>query len=584
MTSTRLRLPGLLLAASLVIVLADRLGAAETGTGTGQTLDDFALLDQSGHQQQLSRQTDVPVLVLYSYAPGCPIARQDISTLDALATAHARDVRLWLIDATPAEDPALVRSELQELGSPLTVVLDRAQLVIHPLAITRTGEALVIDTATWTVRWRGPVDDRLGYGSQKPVASRHFLADAITAVLAHQPPIADTPRAKGCAITLSEEQRSSDYATDIAPILESRCVQCHCPAGVAPFALTSNAAVLRHAAMIREVVRTRRMPPWQADAPPGIFLDQGNLSDAQSRTLVRWIESAPTPSTGADPLAQVRPQSEAWPLGKPDLVVECPPQSIPATGVLPYQRFEVGLDLPQDCWVRGYDLRPSQPKVMHHAFAFIVKPGEQVLPGAPRFTGLDDFFANYVPGNPPAFLPAGTAKFLPKGSHLAFQIHYTTDGLATTDHPRLALYFLPGPPAHELKIASARSMNFLIPPGQADVPVMAFRRVPVPITVYALSPHMHTRGSWMTYTVIYPDGHSEVLLSVPHYDFNWQFLYRLATPRQIPAGSRIEVHGGFDNSSFNELNPDPSATVRWGQQSWDEMFIGYVMYTRDSRN
>jgi len=579
MTRLRLRLPRVLLAALLMLVLSTCKVAAETGVG--QTVDDFALLDQGGHQQQLSRQSDVPVLVLYSYAPGCPIARQDIGTLDALATDHADGVRIWLIDATPDEDLTLVRSELQELGSLLTVVLDRAQLVIHPLGITRTGEAVVIDTATWTVRWRGPVDDRLGYGSQKAVASQHFLADAITALLAHRPPAAAAPRAKGCAITLSDEHRSLDYATDIAPLIEGRCVQCHCTAGVAPFALTSNAAVLRHAAMIREVVRTRRMPPWQADAPPGTFLDQGNLSDAQSRTLVRWIESAPTPTTGADPLTRVRPQSEAWPLGKPDLVVDCPPQHIPANGVLPYQRFEVGLDLPQDCWVRGYDLRPSQPKVMHHAFAFIVKAGEQVLPGLPRFTGLDDFFANYVPGNAPAFLPDGTAKLLPKGSHLAFQIHYTTDGVATVDHPRLALYFLPGPPAHELKVASARSMAFIIPPGQADVPVAAFRRVPVPITLYALSPHMHTRGSWMTYTVIYPDGHDETLLSVPHYDFNWQFLYRLATPKQIPAGSRIEVHGGFDNSPFNELNPDPTATVRWGQQSWDEMFIGYVMYTRD---
>jgi len=572
--------PSMMLITTLLLqVLAGCAGAVESGIG--QTVDDFALLDQAGHQQQLSRQAVVPLLVLYSYAPGCPIARQDLATLDALASIHATDLRIWLIDATPDEDQAIVRSELQELGSPLTVVFDRAQLVIHPLGITRTGEALVIDTATWTVRWRGPVDDRLGYGSQKAVASRHFLADAISALLAHQPPQTDTPRAKGCAITQSDEHRTSDYATDIAPILESRCVQCHCSGGVAPFALSSNAAVLRHAAMIREVVRTRRMPPWQVDAQPGTFLDQGSLSDAQSRTLVRWIESAPAPSTGADPLTRARPPGPDWPLGTPDLVVDCPPQSIPANGVLPYQRFEVALDLPQDCWVRGYDLRPSQPKVMHHAFAFIVKPGEQVTPGAPRFTGLDDFFANYVPGNPPAFLPEGTAKFLPKGSHLAFQIHYTTDGVATVDHPRLALYFLPGPPEHELKIASARSMNFLIPPGQADVPVSAFRRVPVPITVYALAPHMHTRGSWMTYTVVYPDGHEETLLSVPHYDFNWQFLYRLATPRQIPAGSRIEIHGGFDNSSFNELNPDPTASVRWGQQSWDEMFIGYVMYTRD---
>jgi len=573
-----MRAPWLLLLVVLGAPLC-RAGAAESGIG--QTVDDFALLDQNGQQQQLSRQSGVPVLVLYTYAPGCPIARQDISTLDALAASHAGTLRLWLFDPTANEDKAAVRAELQELGSTLTVVCDGAQIVAHPLGITRTGEALVIDTATWTVRWRGPVDDRLGYGSQKAEASQHFLADAVAALLAHQVPASAPPHAKGCAITLSDEHRIYDYATEVAPLLESRCVQCHCTAGVAPFALTSNAAVLRHAAMIREVVRTRRMPPWQADAAPGTFLDQGNLSEAEQRCLVRWIESAPTPSPGPDPLTRVKPQSEAWPLGKPDLVVDCPPQEIPANGVLPYRRFDVALDLPQDCWVRGYDLRPSDPKVMHHAFAFIVKSGEQMLPGAPRFTGLDDFFANYVPGNPPAFLPAGTGKLLPKGAHLAFQIHYTTNGVAAVDHPRLALYFLPGPPDHELKVSSVRTMTFVIPPGQADVPVSAFRRVPVPITVFALSPHMHTRGSWMTYTVLYPDGHSEPLLSVPHYDFNWQFLYRLATPKEIPAGSRIEVQGGFDNSSFNELNPDPTQTVRWGQQSWDEMFIGYVMYTRD---
>jgi mono/diheme cytochrome c family protein len=552
--------------------------ATAGATAGATTVEDFALLDHQGRYHQLTALADVPVVVLYSFATGCPIARQDVATLTRLAHSTAGTARILLLDPVVSDDRAAVAKEATDLGTTLPVLLDPAQLIARDLGITRTGEALVITTRDWKIVWRGPVDDRLDYGTQKPSATRNFLDEAITAAAAGTPAPTGTPAAKGCRITY-ETPPVADYATRIAPLLTTHCTGCHTTGGVAPFALGGYAQVRSHSAMISEVLRTRRMPPWGADAPSGTFHGDNVLTPAETAVLATWIAAGAPRGEGPDPLTTQPPAPGEWPLGTPDLVIDCPPQTIPATGVLPYRHAQVDIHLPQDTWIRAYDLHPSERAVMHHAFAFALPPGFRPKPNDPRFNGLDDFLADYVPGLGAVSFPPDCGKPLPKGSRIAFQLHYTTNGIAVTDRPRLGLYLTTTKPAREVRVASAKNLNFTIPPGAREHPASGSVTAPVAVSLIGMSPHLHLRGARMEYVAKLPDGSIRQLLSVPHYDLNWQAMYRPITPIALPAGTVITCSGAWDNSRFNPANPDPTKTVTWGEQSWDEMFLGYLVYS-----
>lgn len=541
-------------------------------------VEDFALLDQHGRYHRLTAQADVPVVVIYAFANGCPIVRQDIAELNRLAGQFASTARILLVDAAIADDRASVATEANALATTVPVLLDPVQSVSRDLGFERTGEALVVTTKNWQIVWRGPLSDRLGYGAQKSEAGRNFLSEAITAAVAGKPGPSDAPAAKGCKITY-DALKPVDYATEIAPLLVTHCASCHAAGGVAPFALAGHAQAKSHAAMIKEVLRTRRMPPWGADAPGGTFIGDNVLTNAETARLIAWIDAGTPRGEGADALATPRAAPAEWPLGKPDLIVDCPPQQVPATGVVPYRRLVVDVDLPKNVWVRAYDLHPSVPAVMHHAFAFGVPAGVTPKPGDPRFSGLDDFLADYVPGLGPIAFPDGCGKPLTAGARIGFQLHYTTSGTAVTDRPRLGLYLSSVKPAREVRIVSIKQVKFTIPPGVRDVPAEGKVTTPTPVTLLGMSPHMHLRGSRMAFTATLPDGSLRPLLSVPRYDLNWQAMYRPVVPLTLPAGTVITCRGAWDNSRFNESNPDPSKTVQWGEQSWDEMFLGYLVFT-----
>lgn len=605
-------LSALLALLSAAVSAGEPPATATPAAGKAATVDDFALLDHRGEFHQLSRHSDAQLIVLYVFSAGCPIVRQNASELEKLAAEYAaKGVRICALDPATQDDRAAVVEETKSLAFTLPVLLDETQLIAEGLGITRTGEALVVRTKDWTLAWRGPVDDRVGYGAQKPAATRRYLAEALDAALAGQPVPADAPPAKGCAITFAKarDQHQPDYAKDVAPILESRCRECHQKTGIGPWSMDDHKKVSGWSRMMREVIRTRAMPPWGADPAFGKFANDCALTIDEQRTVVHWIEHGAKPSA-TDPLALKTPKPAAeWPLGKPDLIIALPEQQVPATGKLPYRTASVPVSLPRDTWIRAVDLRPSNRAVMHHAFAFIDGDEEAELPeeiandprvkrlleglkGQPlppelkarlekRPRGLTTFFASYVPGLEPRPFPAGTGKLLAKDAKLTFQMHYTTNGTAGSDRPRLGLYFAKAAkdkPERELKVTSAFQLRLNIPPGERHHAVEAARGMVKDSLIYSLSPHMHYRGASMRFLAEYPDGKSEVLLSVPQYDLDWQRTYHLATPKAVPAGTKIRVQGVFDNSATNPDNPDPTKAVRFGEQSWDEMFIGYLVY------
>jgi hypothetical protein len=453
--------------------------------------------------------------------------------------------------------------------------------VAESLGVTRTAEVLLVATDGWRIVYRGPVDDGRHYGTQRPV-HEHYLRDALGALLEGRPVGTAVREAPGCLIHFPEHGRKEgaiSYSGEVAPLLARRCLDCHREGGVAPWAMTGFGAVRGWAPMIREVVRTRRMPPWHADPAFGHFSNAIGLSVAEQRTLAHWVEAGAPRGEGPDPLAEKAPPPEPeWALGRPDLVIAVPEQEIPAAGVVDYRHERVDVPIERDVWVSGADLQPSNPRVMHHGLAWILYPEGREPPATegPRFTA--GMFAAYVPGREVRALPDGGGYFLPAGSRIRFQLHYTTTGRPERDAPRLGLYLSDTPLRHELKTGAVASFDFAIPPGAADHREVAERTIERDILLYQLSPHMHYRGKSMSIEAHYPGGRSETLLSVPRYEFNWQRRYVLADPLRIPAGTRLVVNASFDNSARNPANPDPTSWVRYGEQTFEEMLFGYFLY------
>jgi hypothetical protein len=329
---------------------------------------------------------------------------------------------------------------------------------------------------------------------------------------------------------------------------------------------------------------TGEMPPWHADPAHGVFANDTSLPKAEAAMLVAWIDAGAPRGDGPDPLAaqDTRPAANfpnAWPieLGEPDYIVSIPRYTVAANGEIPYQYVTVPVDVPTEKWLRAAVILPGNTKVVHHSLVFMGSLLDVLL----NRGGLGGYFAAYVPGLKPAPFPEGTAKRLPADAQVTFQMHYTAIGNEETDETKLGLYFAKEPPKVELRTTAAANLNIQIAPGVAEYEREAsvVPSVSKPILLYELSPHMHYRGSRFKFEAVYPDGTSEVLLSVPRYEFHWQTLYRLTQPKRLPAGTRIRCRGAFDNSPQNDENPNPDATVRFGEQTDDEMFIGYLNYS-----
>jgi peroxiredoxin len=340
----------------------------------GQTVDDFACIDHVGRFQRLSRHADARFVVLFTYGEDCPIVRQNAAELRALMPDFAgRGVRFLGLDASPQDTRATIAAELAELELDLPVLIDDTQCVAEMLGVTRTAEALVIDTRSRDLVWRGPVDDRVGYGGQREGAGRAYLREALEAVLDGRAPDPEVPRAKGCAITFLEPraEHAVDYVRDVAPILQRRCVPCHREGGVGPWAMTGHERVRGWSAMVRDVLLSKRMTPWNADPLYGEFDDDLDIRAEEVRALVHWIERGAPRGEGEDPLAQPLEAVPEWPLGAPDMIIDLPEQTVPANGIVPYRELALQLENEQDIWVRALDLRPTNARVLHHAFAFL---------------------------------------------------------------------------------------------------------------------------------------------------------------------------------------------------------------------
>jgi peroxiredoxin len=542
-----------------------------------QAVPNFLLLDYHGKAFELQRAGGRAV-VLFFTGNGCPIARQSIPKIRELRKKLSdQGVTFWMVNSYSQDDRESIRKEAEQfkVGS-LPVLLDQSQSLALALGVQRTCEAIAINTKGGSIFYRGGIDDQLAEGAQKPGPTERYLETALTEFLAGKQISQAKAPVHGCLIAFEKVSEQSDagvsYAKDVAPVLHAKCVTCHSEGNIGPFAMSSYAKVKNKSRMIEEVVAAKRMPPWHADPHYGKFENDRSLTTVETQTLLRWIQQGAPRGEGADPLEKAMVEAVEWPLGKPDYIIRLPqPEEVPATGVLDYRHILVKSPVPQDTWLAAVDVRPGNRKVVHHVIARMKFKGAHD-DGSGRGSPL----VGWAPGATVARFPAGTGKFIAKDAVLDLELHYTTMGSPQTDQTEIALYALPSKPGVALEDRAALDTDFSIPPGETDARtfgVFGFKRDSL---IYTFSPHMHLRGSWMKYEALYPDGNREILLSVPRYDFNWQTTYRLATPKRVPKGTWILCTGGFDNSPQNPSNPDAHKRVKWGDQSWDEMFIGFL--------
>ena len=379
-------------------------------------VDNFTLLDHNGAAHELYYQSDAKALVIMVQGNGCPIVRNAWHDLKVVRDAYEnRGVRFWMLNANLQDSRATIAAEAAEWGYDMPILVDSTQLIGESLALVRTGEVLVIDPGTWEITYRGPMHDRLTYERQKAAVGEHYLSDTLDAMLADEPVEVAERDAVGCLINFPDAKpqhhQTISYSSTVAPILERNCAVCHRPGGIGPWAMTSFEMIRGFAPMIREVVRTKRMPPWHADPHIGAWQGDRSLSEADMKTLVHWIEAGAPRGDGPDPLTRVTAQTDDWPLGPPDLIVEVPGFEVPASGVVDYQFPVVDNPLTDDAWVRAATVVPGDRAVVHHVLVGSSDPGTSVAQN--NESVFDNYIIGYAPGNETMHMPDGTGVYVP---------------------------------------------------------------------------------------------------------------------------------------------------------------------------
>jgi peroxiredoxin/mono/diheme cytochrome c family protein len=571
----------------------------------GERVGDFTLNDAiTGKPVRLYGFAGKRAVVLVFTGVECPVGNLYMPRLRELhETFKDRGVAFIAINSNESETAEQVAAHAREFDLPFPVLLDPTGRVARQFEVERTCEALVIDGRA-ALRYRGAIDDQYGYGVAKSAPEHHYLATAIDAARAEAKLEVTATSVAGCPIELaaSEPRRPLprvraaaeeivaalqeidpeidtstlgpvNYSEHVAPILQERCQSCHREGEVAPFALLTYDDAKRRSGGILEVLDAHRMPPWHADPRYGQFANDRRLSAKERATLIAWVEQdMPRGDAAREPSPRTWP--EGWSIGAPDVVFEMPkPFTVKAEGTLPYQRFRVKTNFTEDKWVQALEPRPGDRAVVHHIVIYLIAPGTKVR-------DLDDLehLAAYAPGDLPTRLPDGVAKRIPAGSELVFEMHYTPIGKVRVDQSSLGIVFAKEPPKHRAVTMAIPNMRFRIAPGDPNSAVRSSKALDGDLQVAGFLPHMHLRGKDFKYTAKYADGSEEILLSVPRYDFAWQSYYWLREPKTLPKGTKVVCEAHFDNSTNNPAltEKDTQEEVRWGEQTWEEMMIGFM--------
>ena len=588
----------------------------------GERVGDFALIDHLGMQQHMAWYDDQNAIVILPQANGATDTNAIAAIADLQVKYADQGVVFFLMNPGLQTDREAVGADpaVKELGLP--VLMDDTQIISEALGIVNLDQVVVYDPKSFELLYRGPADGRIDKAIQGLVEGKNdnliALATQGTPIEYASPNIHTIP----------------SYTNDVAPIIIENCANCHREGAIAPFSMDSKLALQGWSPMIREVVMTKRMPPGQLDNKVGYRTkNMMNLTDAEIQALVRWVDAGSPIDGESDPLANLTWPDTKWTLaetlGEPDLIIKIPPQPVPATGIVDYRDIPIDLGLTEDKWVRASEVAPDKTEALHHIITTIIPPGgtedvqalfieainslpeeraaairadmfAAVAAGEPpdidkifrenpdidvgSFLGSSDVdqgsIAGYAPGNSVQLNSENVGGLLKAGTTISLQLHYTTSGRELTDESEIGIYFYPDGviPEERMSGGVGNAFTIAIPPQDKDHEMQLVTHISQEVDIYSLMPHMHFRGKRMKFYARYPDNSEELLLSVPAYDFNWQLAHELEKPLRVPAGTQIIAVGAFDNSSQNPANPDPSIEINWGEQSWDEMFMGFYSW------
>jgi peroxiredoxin len=548
----------------------------------GRRVSSFVSKDADGKAIGLADFADRRAIIVIFLSTECPIADKYLPVIAEMAKRDAdRSVQWLAVYSSSSDDAAKVAAHVKQFAIKIPALVDSDQQVLQAVGAERTAEAFLLDGRR-VIRYRGRIDDRFGYDYARDAAKRNDLETAVDELLAHKEISVPMTRVQGCIIgTRSSEKPPVQvtYSEQVSRIIQEKCQTCHRPGTVAPFSLLEADDAVHWADMIKQVVLERRMPPWHADPRFGKFSNDRRLSQEQIDTLVAWVDAgAPVGDRSKQP--PPRTYAEGWTIGKPDVVFELPKEvEVPATGTVPYQYYETPTNFKEDVWIQAAECRPGNRKAVHHIIAFYRDPAVD----RDKQRVQDQWVAGTAPGDMALVLPSGVGRRIPAGATIVWQMHYTPTGKDEKDRSQLGLVLYKGktPPEHNVETHGIGNQRFLIPAGEPYHEVKSQFTLPRDATVLSFMPHMHLRGKDFLYRATYPDGRTETLLSVPRFDFAWQSTYRCAEPQHLPKGTRIDCTAHFDNSADNPANPDPTKSIHWGDQTWDEMMIGYMDFYWD---
>ncbi len=565
-----------------IVCVSVRPTTANEQSSVGQRITPFSLPDYYGKNRSLDEFADAKVVVVAFLGTDCPLVKLYAPRLQELADSYAeRGVAVIGINSNLQDPITKIAAQARSQGIKFPVLKDVGNVVADMFRAERTPEVFVLD-AERVIRYRGPIDDQYGLGAgsgyARPEIQNRYVTTAVDELLGGQAVSNPLVRPTGCLIgrvSRVAPHGEVTYSKHIAPIFQNRCVECHRPGQIGPFALTSYDEVLGWAPMIREVVNDGRMPPWFADPEYGHFSNDARMTDEEKALLYQWVECGCPEGDRAD-LPAAREFVEGWQIPQPDAVfaMSDKPYKVQAEGTIDYQYFTVDPQFTEDKWICAAEARPGNRAVVHHIIVFIAPPGQE---GSERAGGATIGFA---PGMGARKFADGMAMKIPAGSKMRFQMHYTSVGSEQEDLSSVGFCFVDAKSVkQEIKGSICGNVSFRIPPGDGNFEVHSKRRFRRDTLLLSMLPHMHLRGKSFRYELEYADGSREILLDVPRYDFNWQLWYNLQEPKLIPKGTRLHCTARFDNSSDNPFNPDPTQEVRFGEQTWEEMMFGFMTVT-----
>ena len=550
----------------------------------GQKVSHQTLTDFQGKDWDTSEFQNKKGVVVVFLGTQCPLAKLYTLKLVELAREfESRGIRFVAVDSNVQDSLAEMAAHAKKFEMTMPFLKDPDQTWANELGATRTPEVCVLDSAG-VLRYRGRIDDQYGIGYAKEKPTELYLVDALESVLAGRDVQTALVSAPGCLIGRGRRNKADEskennlitYSNQVSRILQNRCVSCHREDEIGPMDLSNYDDASAWADMILEVVNEGRMPPWHASPDHGHFANDRRMTQDEIDILNQWVsQGLSRGDAGKEP--EPLTVAKGWQLPRePDLVVDMAarPFKVPAAGDVRYQYFLVDPGFEKDVWVNGMEIVPGNRTVVHHVLVFLRDKNDK---SGRDLHGERSFLAGYVPGTRVEFMPEGMAKRIPAGSQLVFQLHYTPIGTEQTDLSKIGFWYAdPAQLTHEVQTTSAVQTAFRIPPRADNFRTTALLPEALPESqLLSMSPHMHLRGKAFRYTVIAPSGDREIVLDIPQYDFNWQTEYRLQAPKKLEEGSRVYCEATFDNSEKNLNNPNPDATVMWGDQTYEEMMIGY---------